>query len=411
MPGLPLVVVPHPVANRTDEECASFAENIIDEMIEALTGDAEALEQNYRKKSIEAGGKLRHKSIFESNFNALDAPAIIKAPESLTAVNRLMYQRGWTDGLPIIPPTTDLVDAMTNGRDPDKFIAKVEPQLGRATIGKLAANAVMAGCEPAHFPVILAATRAMCDSRFNLKAIQSTTHPCTVMVLVSGPLVQELEVNDSYNALGQGTRANAAIGRAIRLILLNIGGAAPGVLDRSTMGSPAKYSFCFSENASASPWPLYQEDLGLPTDRSYVTVFGVEGPHNVNDHHSRDAQEILLTFAGTLASPGANNFYLGGKPIVVVGPEHAEIIATSGFSKKDVRSFLSEHAIIPRSVISDAMLNLVRERLPNHVLDNDDVQFVPNSENLIVLVAGGAGRHSAVIPSFGHTSEAVTVEI
>lgn len=411
MPGLPLVVVPHPLAKRTDEECASFAEDVIDEMIEALTGDAEALEQGYRSKSIETGGKLRHKSIFESDFNAPDSPKTIKAPESLTAVNRVMYQRGWTDGLPVIPPTSEFVDAMANGRDQDEVIANVEPQLGRATVGKLAANAVMAGCEPAHFPAILAVTRAMCDPRFNLKAIQSTTHPCTVMVLVSGPVVEELGMNDSYNAMGQGTKANATIGRAVRLILLNIGGAAPGVLDRSTMGSPAKYSFCFAENESANPWPLFQKDLGLSSDRSYVTVFGVEGPHNVNDHHSRNAEEILLTFAGTLASPGANNFYLGGRPVVVVGPEHAEVIASSGFSKEDVRRFLSEHAIIPRAVISDAMLNLVKERLPDHVLDNEDVQFVPNAENLIVLVAGGAGRHSAIIPSFGQTSVAVTVEI
>ena len=380
-------------------------------MVSALVGDATELEQAYRNKSVETGGNLRHKSIFESDFNSPDAPVTIKGPQSLTAVNRLFYQRGWSDGLPIVPPTPDLVDSMMGGHEPDELIAIVEPQLGQATNYKLAANAVMAGCEPAYFPVVLAITRAMCDPRFNLKAIQSTTHPCTVMVLLSGPIVEALEVNDTYNAMGQGSKANAAIGRAIRLILMNIGGAAPGVLDRSTMGSPAKYAFCFGENAGANPWMPYHVELGFSAAQSCVTVCGAEGPHNVNDHYGRDAEEILLTVAGTLASPGANNFYLAGRPIVVLGPEHAEVIASGGFSKDDVRRFLSERAIIPRSMVSDAMLEQMQHRLPDHILDNEDIRFVANPENLIILVAGGAGRHSAVIPTFGHTTEPVTVEI
>jgi hypothetical protein len=404
-------VVPHPLAKRDANECAGFAAAAIDEIIAALSGEALSLEHNYRNKELVTNGKLRHKSLFESNFNAPDAPSIFKAPESLTAVNRLFYQRGWTDGLPIIPPTPDLVEAMIGDRDPDEVIAMVEPQLGRGTISRLAANAVMAGCEPAYFPVVLAATRAMCDPRFNLKAIQSTTHPCTVMTVLSGPIVDDLEVNGSYNVMGQGTKANAAIGRAIRLILMNIGGAAPGVLDRSTMGSPAKFAFCFAENADASPWPLYPEELGLAADKSYVTVCGAEGPHNVNDHFGRNAEEILLTIAGTLASNGANNFYLAGQPIIVLGPEHADVIAAGGFSKADVRQFLSEKAIVSSALVSDAMKEVMHKRLPEHVLDNGDIRFITNPDDLIILVAGGAGRHSAVMPTFGHTTQAVTVEI
>ena len=269
----------------------------------------------------------------------------------------------------------------------------------------------MAGCEPKHFPVVVAATRAMCDPAFNLKAIQSTTHPCTVGCLVGGPMCEAIEMNGAYNALGQGSKANAVIGRAIRLILINIGGAAPGALDRSTMGSPAKYTLCFAENTAASPWTSYHEELGLDREASYVTVFGVEGPHNVNDHYGRDAEEILLTVAGTLASPGANNFYLEGEPVVVLGPEHAEVIAAGGFSKAAVRKFLSEKAVVSRQLVSEAMIAELARRLPHHLLGpegRDGVRFVTDPDDLIVLVAGGAGRHSAVLPTFGHSTHAVT---
>ena len=411
MPGLPLAVVPHPLAKRNAEECGEFAAGVLAEIAEALTGDPGALATKYRDKTVQAGGRRRYRSLFESEFNAPDAPPTLKAPDSVEAMNRVFYRRGWTDGLPILPPTPQRCTAMLDGRDPEELAGLVEPRLGRATLGKIAANAVMAGCDPAHFPVVVAAVRAMTDERFNLKALQSTTHPCTVACLVGGPVAGELEINATYNVFGQGSSANAAIGRAIRLVLTNIGGAAPGALDRSTMGSPAKYAFCFAENVDDSPWPSYHDEQGLDTAASHVTVFGVEGPHNVNDHYGRTGEEILLTIAGTLASPGANNFYLAGQPVVVLGPEHAEVIASDGFSKADVRQFLSEKAVVPRCVVSDAMVEVLEERLPHHLLGErgaDGVRFVAEPANLIVLVAGGAGRHSAVLPTFGGSTQAVT---
>ena len=414
LPGLPIVVVPHPLARRNDEECERFAADSIEEIASALTGDAIELEAAYRDKRIETRGRLRHRSLFESDFNAPDTPEIIRVPDRLDTVNRLFYQRGWTDGLPIVPPTPERHRALLGDLDPDELLGLVEPRLGRATVGKVVANAVMAGCRPEHVPVVVAATRAMCDPRFNLKALQSTTHPCTVMCLVGGPICDALDLNASYNAMGQGRQANAVIGRAVRLILTNIGGAAPGVLDRSTMGSPAKYSFCFAENAEANPWQTLHAELGLDDDASHVTVFGVEGPHNVNDHHGRTGEDILLTIAGTLASPGANNFYLGGQVVVAIGPEHAEVIARDGFSKIDVKRFLSERAIIPRNLLSEASIDLIDARLPHHLLGprgRDGVRFVTDPSNLIVLVAGGAGRHSAVMPTFGRSTEAVTQRI
>jgi len=411
MPGLPLAVVPHPLAKRNARECGEFAEGVLDEIAQALTGDPRSLEAKYRDKTVQSGSRRRYRSLFESEFNAPDAPPTFKGPDSIEALNRLFYRRGWTDGLPVLPPTPQRCEAMLGGRDPRKVAGFVEPRLGGATLGKVAANAVMAGCEPAHFSVVLAAIRAMVDQRFNLKALQSTTHPCTVACLVGGPVVEDLEINGSYNAFGQGNQANAAIGRAIRLVLTNIGGASPGALDRSTMGSPAKYAFCFAENLEASPWPSYHEESGLDPGDSHVTVFGVEGPHNVNDHFGRNGEEILLTIAGTLASPGANNFYLAGQPVVVIGPEHAEVIAADGFSKADVKRFLSERAIVPRSVVSDALIDAVDDRIPHHLLGErgvEGIRFVTDPEELIVLVAGGAGRHSAVLPTFGGSTHAVT---
>ena len=409
--GLPIVVVPHPLAKRSAEECASVAAEALAEVASALTDDASALAARYREKTVSTGGRLRYKSLFDSEFNAPDGPERIRAPDGIEAMNRVFHGRGWTDGLPVLPPTPQRCRAMLAGRGADELVAIVEPRLGRATLGKVAANAVMAGCDPAYFPVVVAATRAMCDPEFNLKAIQSTTHPCTVGCLVGGPVCEAIGVNGGYNAFGQGSKANAAIGRAIRLILINIGGAAPGALDRSTMGSPAKYALCFAENADASPWPPYHVDLGMDPTASYVTVFGVEGPHNVNDHYGRTAEEILLTVAGTLASPGANNFYLEGQPVVVLGPEHAEVIAAGGFSKAAVREFLSERAVVPRALVSDAMISELQARLPHHLLGpggRDGVRFLTEPDDLIVLVAGGAGRHSAVLPTFGHSTHAVT---
>ena len=408
------MVVPHPLARRNDEECRRFASESIDEIASALTGDAVELEATYRDKRIETRGRLRHRSLFESDFNAPDGPETISVPDRLDTVQRLFYVRGWTDGLPILPPTPERYRDLLGDLDPDELLGLVEPRLGRATVGKVIANAVMAGCLPEHVPVVVAATRAICDPRFNLKALQSTTHPCTVMCLVGGPICDEIDLNASYNAMGQGQRANAVIGRTIRLVLTNIGGAAPGVLDRSTMGSPAKYSFCFAENAQANPWETFHAELGLEDDASHVTVFGAEGPHNVNDHHGRTGEDLLLTIAGTLASPGANNFYLGGQAVVVIGPEHAEVIARDGFSKADVKRFLSERAIIPRSLVSEASVDLLEMRLPDHLLGPrgcDGVRFITDPDNVIVLVAGGAGRHSAIMPTFGQSTQSVTERI
>lgn len=413
MPGLPLVIIPHPMAKRRPDEVAEVAANATDEIVSVWTDDAAALAERYKAREPEQTGKLRYHSLFEGNFNAPDAPDSFTSPDSYDAINTLLYRRGWTDGLPVVPPTPERWQAMLGDWDKDELLGLVEPKLGRATVGKVAANAVMAGCQPEHFPVLCAAVRAICEKPLNLKALQTTTHPCTVMMMVSGPIAEEIGINATYNLMGQGRRANAALGRAMRFVLLNIGGATPGVLDRSTQGTPAKFSFCWAENPADNPWPTISVQRGFRPDRSTVTVAGVEGPHNVNDHYGLTAEEVLTTVAGTCASPGNNNSYLGGEIFIVLGPEHAETIARDGWSLEQVKDFLMARAIIPGWHISEAQGRAIEERVGGRFVGQDrkDGSYIfRHPDEMVITVAGGAGRHSCIMPSFGNT-RSVTVPV
>ena len=415
MPGLPIAQIPHPLAGRKPERVAEVAIQAIPEILHILTTNSGELEREYKAREAMGRSRLKHKGLFGDDFSPEGVSEKFKAPTSLEAVNRLFYGRGWTDGLPIIPPTEERGRKMIDrwGFDPKEIIGLVDPRRGEASVEKIAVNAVMAGCLPEDLPVVIAATRAMVQKDFHLYGLQTTTHLCTVLVLVNGPLAGELDINCGYNALGQGNRANAAIGRAVRLILTNIGGASPGVLDRATLGSPAKYTFCFAENEAESPWEPFHVERGFPQNVSTVTVFGAEGPHNVNDHGSNSAEEVLLTVSGVLATPGTNNLYLGGESLIVLGPEHAQITASSGFSKRDVQQFLYEKARVPVRLISKGNLERFQKLWPERFrgLGSGDTVPIPvKPEDILVVVAGGQGKHSAVIPSFG-TTKAVTVPI
>ncbi len=385
-----------------------MARDTVDEIIRLWHTDAADLRAEFKEKQPPVKQRLRYKSMFEGNFSAPDAPDRLNGPDDLDGVNRLFYSRGWTDGLPIIPPTPERYEKMLgeSGYDPDERLALIEPRQGQATIAKVAVNAVMAGCQPGHLGVLVAATKAMGQPALNLKALNTTTHPCTLMALISGPIADEIDVNSTYNAMGQGSLANAAIGRALRSILLNVGGGTPGILDRATMGSPAKYSFCFAERVGENPWgETLAMERGFDAEQSVVTLCGVEGPHNVNDHYGKTAEEILMTLGGTMSSPGLNNSYLGGEIMVVLGPEHAEIMASDGFSKADIRKFLMERALIPAHSLSEPQRTIMRQYVPERLLADGDggARIATSHEDIQLVVAGGAGRHSAIVPSFGNT--------
>jgi len=336
--------------------------------------------------------------------------ASIEAEDDFDAVNALVNQRGWGDGLPVVPPTASRVAAMLAfcDRAADEPVAKVAPRYGEATPLRLAANAVMAGCRPEYFPLYLLAIEAMCEEPMNLYGVQATTHPCAPLVIVNGPVAAELGINCGHNAFGPGAHANATIGRAIRLALLNIGGATPGLADMATMGAPSKYSYVVAENETASPWEPLHVERGVPAGASAVTVIGAECPHNVNDHESISAEGILTTIAGTMAITGANDvFYVGAQPVVVMGPEHAKTVASGGMSKADVKRFLRDHAHLPLGKFSKENIERrFRVAFEDSYADagpDTPVYAFQRAEDLLIVVVGGAGKHSAYIPTFGAT--------
>ncbi len=321
---------------------------------------------------------------------------------------------GFTDGLPIVAPTPERVEAMCAGatRYPPESLGDLMPRGGSATVQKIAINAVMAGCRPQHMPVLMAAVEAIQDDDFNLIGVQTTTHPCAVMLVVHGPVADELAMNSGHNCFGPGNPANARLGRALHLILQNIGGGVPGQSDKATQGSPAKYGFCFAENASESPWPSYPASIGLEGGAGYVTVAACEGPHNINDHGSSDGESILNTVAQTMATAGNNNLYVGGDTFVIFGPEHAQTVAASGYSRSDVQDYLYEHARVATERISAAKL----EELLDWGGYADQLEGwggrIPLTRcpsDIRVMVAGGAGKHSAWCPTFGATFSSTKV--
>ena len=257
--------------------------------------------------------------------------------------------------------------------------------------------------------VLATAVEAMLEPRFNLASLQATTHPVAPLLIVHGPIVKELKMNAGAGAFGPSAMANAVIGRAIRLILWNIGGAVPGITDRSTQGSPSKYSFCIAENTEASPWGSFIVDRGLPADANAVTVFGGEAPHNVNDHEHGDAQGILHVAADVLRTLGSNTplrFPPRPQRIDVDSwPPAAASIASSGWSRRQVSNYLFKAVMRRRDELALGGMYGMRDWPPqlNEMAADSLLSQVPSASDILVLVAGGQGKHSAALPSFGAT--------
>jgi hypothetical protein len=325
-----------------------------------------------------------------------------------------LYAWGWTDGLPVVAPTLDRVERFCAAalHPAEHVLGAIAPRGAPLTVRQLAANAIMAGCLPSYMPILEAAIAAMQVPVFNLYGMQMTTHPCALMVLVHGGAAAEAGMNAAAGCMGQGNRANGSIGRAIRLVMMNVGGARPGngesesAIDRATQGTPAKWSFCFAENEARSPWEPFRVSVGLAADDSAVTVAAVEGPHNVNDHQSDAGEELLFTIAETMATPGSNTLYRGGDQFVVLGPEHAEVIARSGFSRASAQAYLFEHARVSIDRIGKKKLDEAStwggyKKLVEQW--NGRIPIARAPEDIRLLVAGGAGKHSVWIPTFGAT--------
>ncbi len=314
-----------------------------------------------------------------------------------------LYGHAMTDGLPIVPPTEHRVARMVeaSGRAAGDVVANIPPGLGDATVEKVAVNAVMAGCLPGYMPVIITAIEAMVEERFDLFGIQTTTNAVTVGVIINGPIREKLHVNCESGCLGPGSRSNSTIGRAIRLILLNLGGAAVGDVDKSTQGFPGKFSLCFGENEEESPWAPLHVERGLDPDQSAVTVIATNGTLNMTYGDRLVASEGLPIMAETMTTPGITQFSLfTGEPLVLLNPIHARELNNAGFSKDDIKRFFFEHVRQPFEKMSSHGKERRLEQ-PSSIVDGM-CPMVPRWQDWMIAVAGGhGGLHSSFMPSFG----------
>ena len=318
--------------------------------------------------------------------------------------NELAIAQGWSDGLPLIPPTQAAVERFVAaaGRVDNATFQPISPRQVVPTLKSLAANAVMAGCKPEYFPVVLAGLRAVLEPDYNLHGTLATTHPCAQLMVVSGPIRKDLDVNCGANCLGQGRRANATIGRALQLVLLNIGGAKPGDMDRATHGTPAKYAYCFGENEEESPWEPYHVRRGFAATDDVVTALAAEAPHNINDHASNSGEGLVMTIAGTMSQAGSNTVYLRGPCFVVIGPEHAQTLHRDGWTPKTIQEALYERSRVHVSRLSKENLESWAGQGRHPVDGHYYLGHTP--DDIHIVVAGGAGKHSVYISSFGNTA-------
>jgi len=341
------------------------------------------------------------------------SPAASTVPAGVDLVE-YYYERGFSDGLPVVPPTPEKVDAVVDrlGGNPQFVEARIAPRWGELTREVLAINMVMAGCKPEYAPIVLAAVKALTDQQFNLNGVQATTHVAAPLLVVNGPIAREVGMNGGVNAFGSGNRANATIGRALRLVMLNVGGGWPGDLDKSTLGHPGKYTYAVCENELQSPLAPYHVEHGYKPEDSTVFVMAAEAPHSVTNHISNDPEGILDTMCSAMSTIASNSAVLGGHIAVVLGLEHAQTIGKAGWSRADVRNYLfHNHGNRFIDLAYGHRYGKVYNRnLPKYYKRDDDtrIPIVHSPDNIHLFVMGGeAGRFSVLIPGWGHMSTPV----
>ncbi len=401
LPALPIAVVPLPLTNQTPDEIRRAVDGCIDQVIEALTTPPALVVE-----APAAGVPAERLTI--------DGPDLLDALDRMT---RLFLEQGWSDGFPLLPPTPDRVERMLRGtrRAPDEVVAVLEPGFGVATVEKIAINCVMAGCGSEHLPVLLAAVEAVADPKFFLRIAAMSTGPHAPLILVNGLIAKQLGINSGRCAIGPGSQnhANVVIGRALRLIYMNIGQAYPGVMDLDTIGSANKFSLCVAENEDANPWSPFHVERGYDRETSTVTVMTVYAQSDVFDFFNTTPEGILNTVASaaTNAAIASTGRWLEGswadpktkvkildRNLLLLCPEHAAIIAKHGWSKADVRTYLYHHATLPFRVLRS-------NREPSTLIaGRPDLQWLVAHPDLplplvevpecyeIALVGGAAGR-------------------
>lgn len=307
-----------------------------------------------------------------------------------------MFDRGWSDGLPLVPPTPERVARMLTGtsRAADEVVAIVPPDLVDCTVEKVAVNAVMAGCRPEYLPVVLAAVEAACTDEFNMHGLLATTMSNGPVLIVNGPIADEIGMNSGFNVLGQGNRANMTIGRALQLVIRNVGGGRPGEIDRATLGNPGKLGFCFAEDEAGSPWEPLAQELGIPAGVSAVTLFPGEGPRIVMDQLSRDPNELARSLAANLRATVHPKLALAFDAILVVSPEHAARFEEAGWSKDDLRAAMAESLTLDMAEAARGASGIA-EGLPAGL--EGPIPKFRDGGLLIVHAGSNAGLFSAII--------------
>ncbi|HAG72012.1 MAG TPA: hypothetical protein DCL66_07380, partial [Gammaproteobacteria bacterium] len=326
-----------------------------------------------------------------------------------------LHNRNMTDGLPVIIPTPARVSKMVlaSGQDADMVLGAMGPANGMATLEKVAVAAVMAGCLPDYMPLVLGAVKAVIDPRFDLTEMQATTHCTAPLIIVNGPARHTCgPVSSSYGALGPGHRANASIGRALRLAMINIGGGRPGTSDMALLGHPGKFSYCLAENEEVSPFPPMHVDLGFDSQDSVVTVIGAEAPHSVlfsGDGDDPNQYELLLEILAIgLANAGTNNAILtGGMATIVLNPEHASVLHKAGLSRQDIASEIYQRCEMDGAEANRLCAGFARKTLKPR-------QAFTGPDQLLILMSGGSGLYSMVMPSWSagaNKNSAVSVKV
>ena len=322
------------------------------------------------------------------------------------------FERGWTDGLPVVPPTEKSIAAMLAGAglEGGEVIGEIAGRNVAVVAEKVAINAVLAGCRPEYLPVVVAALRGLCHPDFAYHGPASSTGGSAMVLIVSGPIARRLGINGGNNAFGQGVRANATIGRAVRLVMMNCMNTRPGLLDRATLGNPGKYSFCFAESEAIAPWIPLHVERGLRPEQSAVTVYASNSLCQVYNQLAAAPEPLLACFADALCNLGTPNLRGFNESLVVLAGEHADLLRRCGFSKADVKAYLAAHA---RRSVAD----LKRAgRRPGDVEPGDEARFkhaFERAEDILVVCAGGpAGSWSACLPGWGNKwTRSVTVPI
>jgi hypothetical protein len=319
----------------------------------------------------------------------------------------IWFDRGVTDGLPVVPPTRERVDRMlaATTRPRDVVVGLIPPNYGRATVEKLAVNAVMAGCRPEYFPVVLAVVEAACDPVFNLHGQSGTTNAASPLIVVNGPVRGRLGINCAAGVFGPGYRANATIGRALRLVMINLGGTRAGEISMSTLGHPGRYTYCIGEHEEASRWEPLHVERGYRAEDSTVTLYSGEGPFSINDHSSRTAPQLLASLGWSAAGTwNHKSFPLYGHTLWVIGPEHASTLASDGWTKRDVKRHLFETIRRRARELQPGPDGAESGRLNDAMAETDPDAMIPkfpSADEIVIVVAGGtAGRFSAVVPGW-----------